>query len=685
MKLIALIVGASILLVSGIVAAAAQPSPAPRKSTTFAGGLDRSWLDPTAKPCDDFFQYATGGWRASHTIPPDYPRWGTFSELALRNQKELRGILEKAAADKKAPAGSITRRLGDFYASAMDMKTRDALGVKPLQGYFKKIDNIKNMKELAVETARLQRLGANVLFRIGSHQDAKDATKMIAWTLQGGLGLPDRDYYLKEDKRSKAMREAYIKHIARSFELAGVGSEKAKANADLILRLETALAKSSMSRVKMRDPKATYNPMSVEDFKRTAPKFPWNAFLNELGLSGLKELSVAQPDFFKALSGELSDIPIDSWKTYLRWHLLSEASSSLSTNFIKENFAFTKGFTGAKKLRPAWRRAVSATDGALGDDLGQIYVKEYFSPESKKRALAILHNVKEALREDLETLAWMSPATRQQALVKLSMIEEKIGYTTKWKDYSSVKINRKTYLENVFAANRYEFRRDLEKIGKPVDRTEWGMIPPTVNAYYDPPMNQIVFPAGILQHPFFDPARDDAYNYGAIGAVMGHEITHGFDDKGSQYDGHGNLKNWWAPEDLKKFKERGERIVAQADAYSVGDGQRLKGKLVEGEAIADLGGVTLALRAYHRSLKGKKATVLEGFTGDQRFFLGFAGVWAQNTRPAFAHFLATVDPHPPAPFRVNNTLSNVPAFARAFGCESECTMAYPEDKTAQIW
>ncbi len=663
---------------------AQQPAPPVTSPPAEIHGIDPANLDRAVKPCDDFYQFATGGWAARNPIPPAFPRWGSFDVLAERNQEQLRTILEAAAKDGSAPAGSIEKKLGDFYAAAMNVEAVDAAGAKPLAPEMERIAAIKGVDDLGAEAARLQRLGVNVFFSFGSEQDAKDATKVIAGVSQSGLGMPDRDYYLKDDERSKSIREAYVKHVAKDFELLGDAAEAAAAQAQTVLKLETEMARASLSRIERRNPQATYHPTTQAELRTLAPDFPWESYFGAVGMAAPASLNVGMPDFFKSLSAQLKAVPLQDWKTYLRWHLVRAYAPYLSAPFVSENFTYSQVFTGSKEDLPRWRKAVSATNGALGFDLGQLYVKAHFSPESKAKVLEILHNIRAALKDDLQGLAWMSEATRTQALAKLARIEEKIGYPDKWRDYSALKIDRSSYAGNVMRANEFEFQRDLNKIGKPVDRTEWGMTPATVNAYYSQQKNEIVFPAGILQPPFFDPKADDAVNYGGIGVVIGHEITHGFDDKGSQYDGEGNLKNWWTPEDLKAFQAKGENIVEQASGFVVDGDLHQQGKLVEGEAIADLGGVTLAYKAYEKALGGKPAPVVGDFTGDQRFFLSFATVWAQNIRPQYARMLATVDSHPAARYRVNGTLSTVPAFARAFGCEAG-PMVHSDFAAHQIW
>ena len=692
---------ATTLALSLAIAASAQapaaPAAAPAKPAAPSAqaaapappavhGIDPANLDKGASPCTDFFQYATGGWAARNPIPPEQSRWGTFDALGRQNQMDLRAILEEAAKTAGAPKGSVDQKLGDFYAAAMDEKRADELGAKPLAPYLEAVAAVKDMDSLAVQTAKLQRVGVRLFFGSGSEQDAKDATKVIAEVHQAGLGLPDRDYYLKDDARSKAIRDAYVQYVTRVFQLLGDTPEASAAQAQTVLRLETALAKVSMTRVERRDPKATYHFMPVEELKTLAPDFQWASYFTNLGMPAFSSLDVGMPEFFKGLSAQLKGEPLADWKTYMRWHVARSFSSYLSSDFVKANFEFSKVMTGAQEDLPRWRKAVGITNMALGEMLGQVYVKKHFSAESKAQVLDILHNIRAALRDDLQTLSWMSEPTRKQALAKLARIEEKIGYPDKWRDYSGLSVDRTDYVGNIVRTNEFDLKRELDKIGKPLDRTEWHMSPATVNAYYSPQMNEIVFPAGILQPPFFDPQAAPAVNYGAIGVVMGHEITHGFDDKGSQFDGDGNLKDWWTAEDNKAFKAKGDLIANQASEYVVDGDVHLQGKLVEGEAIADLGGVNLAYRAYQKSLEGKPVPpVVDGFTGDQRFFLGFATVWASNIRPPYAQMLATIDTHPAARYRVNGTLADFPPFFKAFSCKAGEAMVRPGDKRGEIW
>jgi len=683
-----------VLLVTPLVGLAAAPAG---KTEVKASGRDAAAkkgevhgiylkdLDRSVKPCQNFYQFADGGWMAANPIPAAYPRWGTFTQLYKENQERLHKILEGAAADTKAPAGSELKKLGDFYASGMDVKAIDAQGLKPLTPELARISAVKDLKGLQAEVAHLQGIGVNVLFRFSSTQDAKNSTQVIGEADQGGLGLPDRDYYLKDDAKSKKTRAAYAEHVVKMFELMGDAPAEAQAGAKTVMGIETSLAKASMSRVERRNPKAVYNKMDVKQLEALTPDFNWPDYFASVNHAEIRSINVASPDFFKALGTELKTVPMKDWRTYLRWHLIASTAPYLSKPFVQESFHFHgEVMTGTKAILPRWQRVVSAEDRALGFALGKLYVKKYFPPEAKAKALTILHNIKAALHDDLETLSWMSPATRKAALKKLGMIVEKIGYPDKWRDYSALAVNRGPYVLNVLRARTFDFNRRLNKIGKPLDRTEWDMTPQTVNAYYDPQMNEIVFPAGILQPPFFDPKADDAVNYGAMGMVMGHEITHGFDDQGSQYDGYGNLNNWWTAEDAKNFKARGECIADQFSQYVVDGDVHLNGKLVEGESIADLGGLTLSYNALEKSLEGKpRPPKIDGFTPEQRFFLAYARIWATNVRPQFSRLMATVDPHPPARYRVNGPLSNMPAFAKAWGCKPGDPMVRPDH--CRIW
>ena len=648
-------------------------------------GYDVANLDRTCKPCDDFYQFAVGGWLKNNPIPAEYPIWGSFVTLQDRNQQALHGILEAAATNTAATPGSNEQKIGDFYASCMDTKEIDAQGLKPLTAELAAIEDIHDTAGLINTGAHLQTQGAGVLFAFGSDQDFRDSTKVIGEATQGGLTLPDRDYYTRDDEDSKKLRQQFVEHMVKMLVLAGDAQDKAAAEANTILSIETSLAKASMTNVERRDPEKIYHKMSLAEAQALTPHFSWDSYFQAVGGPKLAEINIGQPDFFKALDGMLASVPLADWKTYYRWQLLTRSAALLSDPFVQENFAFNgRILTGAKEIRPRWKRCTNATDQQLGEALGQVYVQKYFPPEAKARALDLVHNLLAALRDDLQTLPWMSPATRKAAVEKLEAFTIKIGYPDKWRDYSALKVERGSYLSNTFRATRFENARDLAKIGKAVDRGEWVMTPPTVDAYDNPQLNEIVFPAGILQPPFYDPKRDDAYNYGGIGAVIGHEITHGFDDEGARFDPRGNLKNWWTPEDLKSFQERGDCVAKQFDGYEVEKGLHENGKLVEGESIADLGGVTLAFAAFQKSLHGKPGEKdANGFTPEQRFFLGYAENWAVNVRPELARLQTNTDPHPLPKFRGNGPLANFPEFAKAFGCKKGDAMVRAQ--ACKIW
>ena len=650
-------------------------------------GFDLANLDRTVSPCDDFYKFANGGWMKNNPIPPSRSTWATYSKLMDENEDHLRGILEDAAKDKSAKPGSNWQKIGDFYASCMDEDAIEAAGVKPLDPIFAEIAAVKDLPGLEAEIARLQRVGVDAVFSFGSLQDLKDSTQVIAAAGQGGIGLPDRQYYLDDDDHSKQLRAGYVQHVTNMFKLMGDDDTTAAKEAKMVMDIETALAKASTKREDLRDPEANYHKLTLVELADLTPHVSWVDYLKQVGAPAVSSADIAQIDFLKAVDAELVSVPLDQWKIYLRWHVIHDVASALPKKFVDEDFDFFgRQLTGAKELLPRWQRCVQATDGELGEALGQYYVQRYFPPEAKARALVLVHNLIEALREDLSTLDWMSEPTRQQALKKLDAMRLKIGYPDNWRDYSAYHVVRASYVENGLHGDEFEFARQLAKIGKPVDRTEWHMTPPTVNAYYTPLQNEIVFPAGILQPPYFDAKADDAINYGAIGSVIGHEMTHGFDDQGAQFDANGNLKNWWTPDDLKNFHERGDCIVQEFDAFEVEPGLHENGKLEEGEAIADLGGLVLAHAAYEQTLIGKPAPApIDGFTAEQRFFLGYAQDWSVNYRPEAERLRAKTDSHPLNFFRMDGTLPNVPSFASAWGCADKSAMVRPAEMRCRIW
>jgi putative endopeptidase len=648
-------------------------------------GIDLNNLDKNANPCTDFYQFANGGWLAKNPIPAAYPAWGVGNVLDEQNQNTVHQIVEAAAKNASAAKGSNEQKVGDYYASCMAEDKIEAEGIKPLEPEFALIDKIKDQRDLQAEFAHLTDNGMSVPFGSGSTQDFKNASEVIFGVSQSGLGLPDRDYYF--DEKRKPIRDEYVKHVANMFVLLGDTPERAAAEAQTVMTLETKLAKASMTTVEQREPSNLYHRMTVADLQKLTPNFDWAAFFKGIGFTQKVEVNVAQPEFFKGLNTELTATPIDDWKTYLRWHRINSAAGALSKKFVDEDFNFNgRVLTGATEQLPRWKRCVRSTDGTLGEALGQVYVEKAFPPASKARALEMVRNLEAALKSDIGTLSWMSDPTRVQAIAKLDAFINKIGYPDKWRDYSALNIDRNSLVLNRMHAGHFEQMRDLAKINKPVDKTEWGMTPPTVNAYYNPQINEIVFPAGILQPPFFDPSADDAVNYGAIGSVIGHEMTHGFDDEGAQFDAGGNLKNWFVDADLKNFHTRTECVVNEFNGFQVEPGLNENGKLVVGESVADLGGLVIAYAAWQNSLKGKpRPATIDGYTPEQRFFLAYAHGWATSIRPELARLLTNVDPHPLPKFRVNGPLANMPQFAAAFQCKAGDQMVRADKDRCVIW
>ena len=669
------LIALSLLFVMGVMSVVGQK-----------GAFDATNIDTSASACTDFYQYANGNWLAKNPIPGAYPSWGVANVLNEKNRDTLREILDAAAKNTKAVKGSSEQKVADYYATCMDEAKIEAEGLTPLAPEFARIAKINDQKSLQEEIAHLLSLGINALFASDSTQDFKNSAEVIAEVFQSGLGLPDRDYYTKTDEKSKATRDAYLKHVAKMFELMGDAPDKAAAEAQTVMALETKLAEASMTRVEQRDPEKIYHRMTLAQLRELAPAFDWAAYLHSLGVPAKADVNVAMPDFFKAVNTQLSAVPFADWQTYLRWHLINNTASALSSKFVEEDFNFKgKILQGSTENLPRWKRCVAGTDRVLGEALGEVYVKKAFPPAAKARALEMVRNLEAALKSDIGTLSWMGEATRKQAIVKLDAFLNKIGYPDRWRDYSSMQIDRGPYVLNRFRANAFDKQRDINKIGKPVDKTEWGMSPPTVNAYYNPQINEIVFPAGILQPPYFDANADDALNYGGMGSVIGHEMTHGFDDQGRQFDATGNLFNWWTDADLKAFQERAECVINQFNGFEVEKGLNQNGKLVVGESIADLGGLVVAYAAFQKAMEGKPRVTIDGFTPEQRFFLGYARGWATSTRPEFARLLVNVDPHPLPKFRVNGPLSNLPQFAAAFQCKAGDAMVRPEKDRCQIW
>ncbi len=580
--------------------------------STSGWGFRTANLDKSCKPCDDFYEFAMGGWMKNNPIPPEFPSWGSFTILADRNQASMRGILEDSMK-ANPPAGSNQQKIGDFYAGCMDTAAIDASGIKPIAADLDAIHKIKESSELQPLLARLQQTGSGYLFNFDSTQDLDDSTQVIAEVEQSGLGLPERDYYTRTDDKSKQLRADYVAHIAKMFALAGDSQEKADAEAQTAMNFETTLAIASMPRAQMRDPHAVWHKMTLPQLEGLAPSFPWEGYFRERNAPQFSAINVAQPDFFKEANRLLTEAPLDQWKSYLRWHVIHANANELSEGFVQENFSFYGAkLSGSKEIQPRWKRCVQSVNRNLGEALGQVYVGKYFPPEAKAHAQEMVANLIGALKNDIPVLTWMGPETKKAALEKLQAFQIKIGYPDKWRDYSALSIERSGYLANVQRSISFEHSRDLHKIGKPVNRAEWGMTPPTVNAYYNSTMNEIVFPAGILQPPFFDPQADDAINYGGMGAAIGHEITHGFDDSGSQFDGQGNLRDWWTKDDRKNFDERATCVQRQFDSYEVEPGLHQNGKLVLGESIADLGGLAISYAAYEKQIESKRPPTLDG-------------------------------------------------------------------------
>ncbi len=649
----------------------------------------RSTLDDTCKPCEDFFKYANRKWVDANPIPAAFGRWGQLPKLAQVNQERLRAILDAASADLKAGAlakGSPVEKAARLYTSCMDTATIEARALEPIKPELDRIAAINDAKALNQAVIHMWELGEASPVGLGSTPDMKNSSRVIAGVSIGGLSLPDRDYYFREDDRSKRIREDFVAHIARMHKLLGDSDEQAKQAAAVILEFETRLAAARMTNVERRDPYKRYNPMDLASVSKLAPAFDWAALFARAKVTRTVTVNVAEPKAVEAFQKELASTPLPVWKTYLRWRLVQGTATSLSSAFDNEAFEFNgKVLRGVKEQLPRWQRCAQTVDRGLGEALGQAFVQKYFPPAAKKRMDELVNNLKLTLADELRNADWLSPETRRQALVKLDGILPKIGYPDKWKDYASVKLTNDRYAENLRSVGEYRRTRDLEKIGKPVDKTEWFMSVPTVNAYYNPTWNEIAFPAGILQPPFFDVNADDAMNYGAIGAVIGHEIGHGFDDQGSKFAADGTLKNWWTDEDRKKFDERAACIVDQFNSFDVQPGIRHIGKLVTGEGLGDLGGLTLAYKAYKRALNGKPAPVIDGLTGDQRFFIAFARVWAGSSRQETERLQLQTDPHPVARSRVLETLKNMPEFHAAFGCKPGDAMVRPPEKRCKLW
>ncbi len=669
-------------LVAGLAAAcAALAALAPAAGAS--SGLNLADRDTTCAPCQDFYQYATGGWRARTELPASESTWGSFDVLAERTRIVLRGILEKAAA---GGGTADARKIGDFYAAAMDSAGIEAAGLTPLRGELDAIAAVKSSGELPALVARLHNDGVGVFYGFGSGQDAKHSAEVIAQAMQGGLGLPDRDYYFKTDPNTQKIRDGYRDYVSKLFALAGSSPQVASQAAETVMRLETRLAAASRTRVERRDPVKNYNKMSTGDLAKLTPHYAWATYFRAVGAPAFDSVNVGQPDFFSVLDSMVGATPVDDWKTYCTARLLDANAGRLPSAFVDASFDFRgRIIEGTEVNLPRWRRALASTDRALGEVLGKVYVEQNFPPAAKTRMQQMVADLVQAFREDIQSLDWMSDATKTAALGKLATFTPKIGYPDKWRNYDGLAVTRGSWVTNALASNKFDNAYDLAKIGKPVDRLEWGMTPPTINAYYNAGKNEIVFPAGILQPPFFDMHADDAVNYGAIGVVIGHEMSHGFDDRGRKFDAQGNLNEWWNADDKAKFDQRAACVEQEYASFTIQDSLHMQGKLVLGEALADLGGSRLALRALDIALKRKPQAVIDGYTPYQRFYLGFAAIWAEVNRPEAERLQIATDPHPLGRFRVNGTVVNNPAFAEAFKCPAGAAMTKSDADRCRIW
>jgi endothelin-converting enzyme/putative endopeptidase len=674
----------SVMLASSVFA---QEKPAQNHSEAAKPPADVRFsvdlLDKSIDPCNDFYAYACSKWKAQNPIPADRPSWGRFDELQQRGEFIVRDILEKESANRPDRI-SNEQKIGDYYASCMDETAIEKAGTRPLQPDFDSIAALKSKADLPREIVRLHREGADVLFGFDSGSDFKNASQIIAQVDQGGLGMPDRDYYFKDDAKSVELRQKYVAHVAKMFVLLGDDQTKADAEAKAVMEIETALAKGALDQTSRRDPQKIYHKLTGKELAALSPAFDWNIYFEGVGSPRFDSLNVIEPDFIKNMQEVIATHSLEDWKIYLRWHVAHASVSALPMAFANENFDFFgKTLQGTKELRPRWKRCVDNTNGDLGEAVGQIYVQQTFGAEGKERTLAMVNALEKALGQDIQSVPWMSPDTKAQALVKLKAITNRIGYPDTWRDYSALQIVRGDALGNSQRANQNDLQYRLNKIGKALDKREWPYPPMTVNATYDATQNNITFPAGILQPPFYDNHADDALNFGGIGAVIGHELTHGFDDQGSQFDADGNLRDWWTASDKKQFEERTACIRDQYGSFVAVDDLKLNGKLTLGENTADNGGMRIAYMAMLNTFAGKEPAPIDGLTAEQRFFLGWANVWCQNRTDAFSRMLVTVDPHSPSRYRVNGTVSNMPEFREAYHCSATAPMV--NQKACRVW
>ncbi len=646
--------------------------------------IDPANMDPSVKPGDNFYLYANGDWLKSNPVPASKTRWGSFDALRQTSLDHMKLLLDDAAANTSK--NSLNQRVGDLYAAAMDSAALEQLGYTPIKPALDSINAITTYNEILQQVEILRTRGIRgVLFGFSVEQDDKNVNAYIPALHQGGTSLPDRDYYLKDDSRSRNVRTQYVSYITDMFKLVGDDSITAGNKAQEILGLETALAKAQLSRVELRDPIKTYNKFSVEDFNKLTPTLDWKAMLAAMKVTTADSILCNNPSFFKTANSLLSAVPVNAWKAYLQWAIIKNTASYLSSPFINREFGFNQVLSGQKQITPRWQRMSSLVDGGLGELLGQLYVEKYFNDAAKQRMLALVKNVQQTFADRIKRLDWMSDSTKQQALIKLNAIVNKIGFPDKWETYTGVVISRNNLIGDLKSINEWEYNDMVEHMGKPVDKTKWGMTPPTINAYYNPTNNEIVFPAGILQFPFFDANADDAINYGGAAAVIGHELTHGFDDEGRLYAADGNLKDWWTAEDAKKFTARTDKVVAQYAAFRVNDSIHVNGNLTLGENLADLGGLNIAYEAFKKTDEGKSDKKIDGFTPDQRFFLSWAQVWRNNVLADYAALGILTDPHSPGMYRCNAPISNIDAWYNAFDIKPGDKMYKPEDQRIKVW
>jgi putative endopeptidase len=661
----------------------AQTEQKPLQSLPYTPSLDVSSMDTTIDPCVNFYQYSCGGWMKNNPIPPDQASWSVYRKMEYENEQFLWGIL-KDSAPPSTKRDAVQQKIGDYFAACMDTDAVEKAGSSPLKPTLDAIGALRSVEDIPAFLAGEHMKSSHTMFYFSSNQDFADAEQVIAFAVAGGLGMPDRDYYLKTDAKSVELRKKYVNHVQRVFELLGDDSRQAAEEAQTVISIETELAKASLTRVEKRDPHNLDHKMTRSELQKLMPSFDWTAYLKAVGAVEIKELNVTEPKFFERLNAELKARSLADWKVYLRWHAARARSPYLSQKFVDEDFDFNqKILRGVSQQPPRWRKCVQWVDRDLGEALGQEFVRRTFSADIKGKVLQMTQQIEHAMDEDIRDLPWMSEATKRQALAKLHAIRNKIGYPDKWRDYSSIDIRRSDFYGNVVRSLTFESKRQLAKIGKPLDRNEWGMTPPTVNAYYDPQMNDINFPAGVLQPPLYDPKMDDAPNYGNTGATIGHELTHGFDDEGRQFDAHGNLKDWWTSQDAERFNERVQCVKDQYKQYIVVDDIHINSELTAGEDVADLGGTLLAYMAWKQETEGRRLQPIQGFTPNQRFFIGMAQWVCNNERPENLRLRAMTDPHSPGEYRINGVVSNMPEFQKAFVCKQGQPMV--REKACRVW